>query len=108
MAEQGQVMIKGESYLEEPFELYRNIGDWCQEYISTQKKPLQIDLELDYVNSSSFRALLDYLKNIKALQDKGHDISVNWRYPEKDLNDIREEGEDLAFDAGIEFNFVAY
>ena len=106
--EDGHGIIGGESYMEEPFELYGEIIDWCKEYASSQKKPLTVEFELAYVNSSSFRALLDCLKSLKELQEQGHGITINWRYPEDDVNDIQEEGEDLAFDAEMEMNFVAY
>ncbi len=105
---EGSATIEGESYMEEPFQLYQQILDWCVEFCKTEKRPLTVNFKLSYVNSSSFRALLDTLKGIKDLQDQGGDITVNWHHPEDDVNDIQEEGEDLAFDAEIEVNFVAY
>lgn len=106
--ETGSVLIKGESYMEEPFELYGQINDWIKEYTQEYDQELTVNFELMYVNSSSFRALLDCLREIKRLQEAGKAITVNWRYPEDDVNEIQEEGEDLAFDAEMEINLVAY
>ena len=100
--------ITGESYMEEPFQLYQQILDWCGEFCKSEAKPLSVNFKLSYVNSSSFRALLDTLKGIKDLQDQGHEITINWHHPEDDVNDIQEEGEDLAFDAEIDVNFIPY
>lgn len=106
-AETGHCYLKGESYMEQPFEFYTKILNWLQAYLEEGGNSVKLDFELSYVNSSSYRAILDVLVGIKALQDDGKDIEANWLYPEDDINGIQEEGEDLADESDLEMNFVA-
>lgn len=102
------ILVKGESYMEQPFELYSKIGTWLKDYFEQEHTSIKIDFELTYLNSSSYRAILDLLLTIKELQDQNLNIQLNWKYPEMDVNSIQEEGEDLADESEVTLNFVVY
>ncbi len=106
----GQCHIKGESYLEEPFKLYDSVLNWIQDFVQQQQKPLSIDVELTYINSTSSRAILDLFRGIASLVEEGKAIHVKWGYPngDDDFNEIKEEGEEFMEESGLELELVSY
>lgn len=107
----GKCSIIGESYLEEPFKLYDDILEWVKSYVDHfSQKPLTIDVELTYINSTSSRAILDLFRGIAELKRNGAPIEVAWRYPEgdDDFNEIKEEGEEFIDESGLNIQLVSY
>ena len=106
----GKCHVKGESYLEEPFQLYDSVLSWIQEFTQKEQKPLDIDVELTYINSTSSRAVLDLFRGIASLIEEGREIQVKWRYPEgdDDFNEIKEEGEEFMEESGLHLELVSY
>jgi hypothetical protein len=107
-AHTGHCRIKGESYLEEPFELYDSILTWIRSCADAQA--VMLDVELTYINSTSSRAILDLFRGLRELKQGGASIEVNWRYPQgnEDFNEIKEEGEEFIDESGLEMNLIAY
>ena len=90
--------ITGKSYPENTFEHYRPIVAWVQEYLdSLQDEKTVVNLELEYLNSSSSKAYFDLFEILDRAKSAGKAIEVNWIYDEE--NDIAEEtGEDFVDD----------
>lgn len=109
-ASTGQCSIKGESYLEEPFQLYDSILDWMTHFLSSEGQTAELTLELTYINSTSSRAILDLFRGLSALKKEGKSIKANWRYPkgEDGFNEVKEEGEEFMDESGLEMTFIAY
>ena len=97
-AENGVINITGKSYPENTFEFYKPTIKWLEEYFgSTSNKKTVVNLDLEYLNSSSLKAYFDLLDILEVAKDEGKDIEVNWIYDED--NDISEEtGEDFIED----------
>ena len=107
-SENGNCSITGESYLEEPFEFYEKISAWFKQYFSEGGEAITLDLKLTYFNTSSSRAILEMLRELKFLKDDGKDVTVNWYYPDPDDEEILMEGEDFMEESGLDINMVEY
>jgi hypothetical protein len=106
-ADDGVCEIAGESYLEYTGEFYDQIIDWVKDYSSEINKALQFNFKLTYFNTSSFKAILSVLKNLKRYEEKGGNVEVNWYYPDDDY-DMLKEAQDLAEGSSLDLNFIPY
>jgi len=104
----GHCSITGESYLEEPYEFYRKIAAWFIDYVEAGGTSIQLDIKLNYFNTSSSRAILEMLRVLKNLQKNGTTLEVNWYYPDPDDDEILMEGEDFQEECGLKINMVEY
>jgi len=90
--------IVGKSYPENTFEYYKPIVNWIEEYLKTiNDELLRVNLDLEYLNSSSLKAYFDLFDLLEIAHDEGKNIQIKWIYDEE--NDISEEtGEDFIAD----------
>ena len=87
------IKIKGKSMMENASEFYRRIKEWITDYLTEGFETVRIELEFDYVNSSSTKQLLQlfYLFEDNNYTDK---VKVIWYY--KQSNElILEMGEEM-------------
>jgi hypothetical protein len=77
---QGRVSMAGDSYPENPFEFFQPIIDWIGTFLTTQTRPLDLDLELIYLNTSSIRAMMDIFDHMEEAHQAGRPVSVHWSY----------------------------
>jgi hypothetical protein len=64
-----------------------------------------MDIELEYFNSGSSKALLHILRALTEIVKKGNKLTINWYYEEGD-DDIMERGEYYESILEIKFNFI--
>jgi hypothetical protein len=96
--EAGTLNIIGKSYPENTFEFYQPTTGWIEKYLeeSSNDKTI-VNLDLEYLNSSSLKAYFDLFDLLDIAHDEGKIIEINWIYDEE--NDISEEtGEDFIAD----------
>ncbi len=94
-ADKGICEISGESYLEETIDFYNPLIKWLEEYTNSGKfTSLTFNFKLTYYNTSSSKRIVDILLILRAFEESGNDLTVNWFYEEDDL-DIVEEVEDF-------------
>lgn len=86
----GDMMIVGRSLPEDPFTFYDPLINWAKEYTGSS---IQLDLRLDYMNTSSSKQIYNLLFSI-AHNAHINTTKINWYY---------EEGDDDAFETGKEF-----
>ncbi|NOQ31435.1 MAG: DUF1987 domain-containing protein [Helicobacteraceae bacterium] len=106
-AETDVLSIAGKSYPENTFEFYKPVVEWVEEYFKeTKNDKTVVNLDLEYLNSSSLKAYFDLLDILEIAHDAGQDIETNWIYDEE--NDISEEtGEDFQADfKGLDIKLV--
>lgn len=60
--ESGILKMSGNSYPEDAINFFEPLNVWIEEYVIKVKKPLQIKVKLNYLNSSSSKCLLDFLR----------------------------------------------
>jgi hypothetical protein len=106
-ANTGYCEISGESYLEYTGEFYDQIIRWTKAYALEVNKLLSFNFKLTYFNTSSFKAILSLLKNLKHYQEQGGAVEVNWYYPDDD-EDILKEAQDLAEGSSLDINFIPF
>ena len=101
----GIVEIKGRSIPENSIEFYKPLVDWLEEYA---KKPLdktQVNVQLEYFNTSSSKCILDVFKKLEAIHKAKHDVVINWYYEEDD-EDMLEAGEDYESIIRVPFKMI--
>ncbi len=93
--ESGQLEFAGKSIPENSLEFYQPVYDWLDAYVDAPKEKTVVTVKLDYFNTSSSKCILDILKRIDKLDDKGFDVLIKWYYDEDD-EDMMEAGEDYS------------
>ena len=98
----GKLLIAGRSIPENSIEFYNSLLEWIDNYSSAPKENTEIDMKLEYFNTSSSKCILDVFKKLENIKKAGNVVKVNWFYEEDD-EDMLEAGED--YDAIIDLPF---
>lgn len=101
----GKMEIKGRSIPENPHEFFKLLNDWLDLYCSYPHQLTEVNIRLEYFNTSSSKCILDVLKKFGKIHDAGNKVVINWYY-EKNDEDIFEVGEDYQEILEIPFNFI--
>jgi hypothetical protein len=104
-AEEGKVEIKGRSIPENSVEFYNPLIAWLEEFGNNPKDVTQVNIQLEYFNTSSSKCILDVFKKLESLAKAGNDIKVNWFYEEDD-EDMLEAGEDYQSIIKLPFKMI--
>lgn len=91
--------LSGRSIPENSIAFYQPLMDWVETHCGTKDEQLEINIRLEYFNTSSSKCLMDLLKRVEASECAAR---VNWYY-EDDDEDMLEAGED--YDAIIDLPF---
>jgi hypothetical protein len=103
---QGRLELTGSSYPEDAVAFFAPLRAWLQAYLAAAPERTALRLQVDYVNTSSSKCLLDLLDLLEARHRAGGGVRVEWLY-DADDEDMRELGEELAEDLTLEFAPVA-
>lgn len=101
-----EFLIEGRSMPEKGVIFYENIVKWMKRNMTSNNYQIQLRLELQYCNTSSYKGLLLLFTAIKELNDRGNSISVKWVY-EYDDEDWLEDGKTFEEALNIPFVFEA-
>jgi hypothetical protein len=96
----GVIVMKGDSYPENTFELFGPLISWVDRFLSTGTEPLRFDLHLIYLNTSSIKAMMDIFDMLEDAHGKGRAVSVSWYYDSRNerVGELAEEfKEDCTF-----------
>ena len=99
----GTFLIKGNSYAENVSKFYLPLISWFDAMMLNKKNFKSLNIELNYVNTSSIKQLLTIITKINTLV--GGKAKINWVY-EKGDEDMLANGEDLQELSELKFNFV--
>ena len=94
----GYLLIRGRSIPENSIEFYSSLIAWTDTLCSSEGF-VEVNINLEYFNTSSSKCLMDLLKRIESANVKAQ---INWHYEEDD-EDMLEAGED--YDAIIDLPF---
>ena len=100
----GTLRMVGESYPENTYEIFDEIISWVETYLDECDRPLLVELQLNYLNTSSIRAMIDIFDRLQAAHDVGRVLSVNWLYDSRNPRSAEmgeEFKEDYTFDFAI-------
>ena len=102
--DEGKFTLKGESYPENVSSFYGEIFERLQAYVeATSDKDILVEIELIYFNSSSVKAIMNFLDLMEELAEKGNRVKIIWLYEEDDET-IMEFGEEFSEDLeAVEF-----
>ena len=102
----GILELNGRSLPEQVLTLYQPILQWIEEYTASKKEqPTTFKINLDYINSSSSKYLLEILKRLNDFHNAGNTIKVEWLYDEYD-EDQEESGEEYQELLDLEFILI--
>lgn len=76
----GRLEMSGDSYPENSFELFQPVLDWTLAYLDGPARPLSVDLELVYLNTSSVRAMMEIFDALQDAHERGRAVAVTWHY----------------------------
>lgn len=99
----GVLEIKGRSIPENSIEFYKPLLDWIGEYGGSAKPETEINIKLEYFNTSSSKCILDVFKKLETLSNTK--MTINWYYEEDD-EDMLEAGEDYQAIISIPFKMI--
>jgi len=90
-AENGKVEIKGRSIPENSIEFYKPLVEWLDQYAAAPKGQTEVNIQLEYFNTSSSKCILDVFKKLEVIHKDGHNVTINWFFEEDD-EDMLEAG----------------
>ena len=105
MSPKGVIKIKGRSIHESVADFFTPVKEWVNAYIANPAQLTTVDLNLEYCNSSSAKALISILQQIKNVTIEGKSFVINWYYEDGD-DDIFERGEYFASILDVPINFI--
>ncbi|MGW8316037.1 MAG: DUF1987 domain-containing protein [Bacteroidales bacterium] len=104
-AKDGVIEIKGRSIPENSIEFYKPLVEWLEEYSNTPLDLTQVNVQLEYFNTSSSKCILDVFKKLEAIHKGGNEVIINWYYEEDD-EDMLEAGEDYESIIRVPFKMI--
>lgn len=100
-----RMLMIGESYPENSFFFYAPVFAWIKEYLATGQ-PLTLDINIDYMNSSSTKCMLDLLDLLEDHFKKGMKIEIVWRYDQENSRSL-DLAEEFCEEVTLPFKIVA-
>ena len=101
----GILELKGISSPENSLEFYNPVFKAVDQYKELGKNQLEVNMALEYFNTSSSKCIYQIFKGIKRISESGRSVVINWMY-DSDDEDMREVGEDYSDILGLEFNYL--
>jgi hypothetical protein len=102
----GVLHMKGDSYPENSFELFSQVFDWIERYLRESDRPLALQLQLLYLNTSSIKAMMDIFDMLEAAFGESRNVAVTWRYDPRNER-VAELAEEFKEDCSFPFDIVA-
>jgi hypothetical protein len=99
----GEIVIHGRSIVEDSMKFYAPIKQWVE---NCELESVNVDVRLDYINTSSSKQLYILLEKI-VTKFPSNNIQINWRYEEGD-DETLDLGKDFEFQFKVPFTFVSY
>lgn len=102
-SETGIIDIRGKSTPENTYSFYQPLAEWIMQYIATPVKETVVNVELEYVNTSSSKWLYSIFKELSKLNKGDIKLSINWFYSDEDIEEV---GKDLGSMLNLTMNYV--
>lgn len=104
-ADQGLLELKGRSIPENSIEFYKPIVESLDSYAQSPKDLTNVNIQLEYFNTSSSKCILDLFKKLESIHKNGKNVVINWHYEEDD-EDMLEAGEDYQAIIKVPFQMI--
>jgi len=102
----GVLSMRGDSYPENSFALFQPVLEWVDQYLCDSDRPLKLELELLYLNTSSVRALMDILDLLEEAHRNDRHVSAVWLYDAANER-VAELAQEFREDCSFPFEIVA-
>jgi len=79
--------------------------DWLEQYSNAPLGLTQVNVQLEYFNTSSSKCILDVFKKLEAIHKGKNEVIINWYYEEDD-EDMLEAGEDYESIIRVPFKMI--
>jgi hypothetical protein len=99
--------ISGESYPEDPVKFYKPVMDWFDAYLEDPNDETNLEINLDYMNTTSTKLITELVFKLNILIEKGKKAKVTWYYRDNDEDDMH-QGDDIEYVTGVPFEYVAF
>ncbi len=96
--------FRGNMYPEDIREFFRPILNWIDLYIKNPSQKTYVDLQFEYLNSSSEKMVFYLIEKFQDLFDAGYEVIMRWYY-ETDDEEMYEEGLEISEKVDIPFEF---
>lgn len=104
----GNLELKGKSIPENTILFYKPLFEWLNEYAQNPASKTNLNIQLDYFNTSSSKSIVDLFKMLELISKSGKsETTINWLYNQED-DDMQEAGEDYKSIIKIPFNLVSF
>lgn len=100
----GSIEIAGVSIPENAYVFFRPVEDFIESLDPESAKGIVFTFRLEYMNTLSSKAFLDYMRTVKDL--KHIPLTVTWEYYSDD-EEMRDHGETFSEIVDIPFNYAA-
>lgn len=104
-AQTGVMLIQGRSIPQDSETFWEPVLKWFYAYAVQPAEQTIFIFDLEYFNISSSKRILFLLYKMAEMNDHNHDISVEWRCQDSDI-DMREVGNDYACMVNVPFKIV--
>jgi hypothetical protein len=101
----GTLLIKGRSIPENSIEFYKPLVEALEKYASKPLGATNVNIQLEYFNTSSSKCILDVFKKLEGIHKGGSATTINWYY-EQDDEDMLEAGEDYQAIISVPFKMI--
>lgn len=106
-ASSGVLEIRGESYPENAFAFFEAPVAWVRNFLSDTRLPVELTVQVAYMNTSSIRAMVDMLDLLEQAHLFGRKVSVRWLHDEENERAL-DMGEEFKEDLTLPFEIVAF
>ena len=102
----GVLRMAGESYPENTYDIFADIISWVEAYLGETESPLRVELHLNYLNTSSIRAMIDIFDRLQMAFEAGRQLGVTWLFDSRNPRSA-ELGEEFKEDYTFDFAITA-
>lgn len=96
--DKGEFSIKGKCIPEDARGFFVPFRDWLMDFTESTKESINVEIDLEYFNTSTSSILLDIFKHLDKT-NKSKEVKVTWIYEEDDI-EMEEVGEDYKIIVG--------
>lgn len=101
----GSIEITGKCIPENSADFWAKVHDWFDSYLKSPARHTTIHLQIDYLNTSSSKELLQLLYRLNEMVQDGRTAEVKWHYYAEDA-DMKEVGKDYAHMLKVPFEIL--
>jgi hypothetical protein len=104
-ATSGNLSISGRCVTENALTLFTPLITWLDEFVANRPSSVTLDINIEYLNSSSVMWMAKIVRNVDALRAQGSSVSITWHYEEDD-EDMMDTGLNIKDTFGIDMELI--